>query len=81
MGPCLFLLEHLFCLSHRKIRWTMSVNNLGLEICLLGTLNFMVALTFCSWCKLKWSLDELKSHSQNFTRLWDNFTVHGVNSP
>ena len=37
MGPFLFLLERLFCLSHRKTRWTMSLDNVGLKICLLGT--------------------------------------------
>ena len=41
MGPCLFLQEHLFCLSRRKTPWTMSVDNVGLKICLLGTSNFM----------------------------------------
>ena len=45
MDPYLFLLETLFCLSHCKTRVTMSVYNLGLEICLLGTLNFMVTFT------------------------------------
>ena len=35
MGPCLFLLEHLFCLSHPKTRWTMLVDNIDLKkICL-----------------------------------------------
>ena len=29
MSPCLFLLEHLFCLSHWKTSWTMSVDNAG----------------------------------------------------
>ena len=27
MGPCVFLLEHLFCLSHHKTCWTMSMDN------------------------------------------------------
>ena len=51
MGPCRFLHEHLFCLSHRKTRWIMLVDNVGLEICILGTSNYMVTLTFFSWCK------------------------------
>ena len=51
-----FLLEHLFYLSDHKTRWTMSVENLDLEICLLGTLNFMITLAKkISWCKPKWS--------------------------
>jgi hypothetical protein len=32
MCPCLFLPYHLFCLSHRKTRRTMSMDNVGLEI-------------------------------------------------
>ena len=43
-----FLLEHLFCHSHRKTRWTMWVDNVDLEIYLLGTSNSMVTLTFFS---------------------------------
>ena len=38
MGPCLFLPEHFFCFSHRKTRWTMSVNNIGLNLCFLKDL-------------------------------------------
>ena len=41
-----FLPEHLFCLSHRKTRWTMSMDSVSIKICLLGTLNFMITLTF-----------------------------------
>ena len=32
MGPCLFLLEHLFCLSLRKTHYTMSVDNTSLNM-------------------------------------------------
>ena len=59
-----FLIKHLFCFSHRKTRWTMSVDNVGLKICLLGTLNFMVTLTFFPWCKPKWSRNEFNNQSQ-----------------
>ena len=52
MGP-FFLLEYLFYLSHRKTRWTMLVDYVGLQICLLGTSNSMVTLTFFPWCKSK----------------------------
>ena len=62
-------LEHLFCLSHRKTRWIMPMNNVDLKICFLGTLNFMVTLTFVPWCKPKWSQDEFKSQSQTFQDL------------
>ena len=56
-----FLLEHLFCLSQRKTCQTMSMNNVGLKLCLLGTLNSIITLTFFPWCKLKWSWDELNN--------------------
>ena len=45
---CLFLHEHLFCLSHCKTCWIMLEDNVGLEICLLGTLNSVITLTFFS---------------------------------
>jgi len=81
MGPCLFLLEHLFCLSHRKTYWIMSVDNVGLKICLLGTSNSMVTLSFPPWCKPKWSWDEFNNQSQMLQGLWHDFMVHGVNNP
>ena len=59
-----FLLKHLFCLSHRKTHWIMSVDNVGLKICILGTSNSMVTLIFFPWCKLKWSRNELNNQSQ-----------------
>ena len=45
MGPSLLLPDHHFCLSHRKIHWIMSVDNVSLELCLLRTLNSMITLT------------------------------------
>ena len=69
MGPSLFLLEHLFCLSHRKTRWTMSLDNVGLKICPLETSNSMVTLTFSPWCKLKWSQDEFNIQSKKYPDL------------
>ena len=58
-----FLPEHFFCLSHCKTHWIMSVDNVGFKICLLGTSNVMVTLTYFPWCKPKWSRDEFKSQS------------------
>ena len=53
-GSLPFSSDHLFCLSHRKMHWTMSVDNVGPKICLLGTSNSMVTLTiFFFLCKLK----------------------------
>ena len=63
-GPCLFLLEHLFCLSHRKTCWTMSMDNVGLKICLFGDLELHGHLSFFPWCKPKWSQDEFNNKSQ-----------------
>ena len=45
MGPCLFLPEHLFRLSHCKTHWTMSTNNACLKTRILETYNSMVTLT------------------------------------
>ena len=58
-----FLLEHHICLPHCKIRWSMSMDDVGLKICLLGTSNSMATLIFFPWCKPKWSHDEFNSQS------------------
>ena len=50
--------------SHRKTLWTMSVDNVGLKICLLETLNSMVTLTLFPWCKPRWSRDKFNTQSQ-----------------
>ena len=44
-----------------KIHWTMSVDNVGLKICLLET--FMVTLVLFPWCKPKWSQNEFNNQS------------------
>jgi hypothetical protein len=78
MGLCLFLPEHLFCFSHRKICWTMSVNNVGL--CLLGTLNSMVALTFFS-LGVNQSDPRIRSTTNHkFYKTLEQLMVHGVNN-
>ena len=47
-----------------KIRWTMSMDDVGLEICLLGTLNIMVTQeNKIPWCKPSWSRDEFNIQS------------------
>ena len=81
MGPCLFLLENLFCLSHRKTHWTMFVDNVGLRICLLGTLNSMVTLTNFSLVSNEVVLGRVQQPIIDFTRPWNNFLVHGVKKP
>ena len=63
MGPCLFLSYHLFCFSHHKTRWTMSVDYAGIKICLLGTSTSMITLTLFLWCKLKWFWNEFNNQS------------------
>jgi hypothetical protein len=64
MGPCLFLPEHLFCLSHPKTHWPMSMDNVGLQICFSGTWNSMITLTFFPWCEPKWCRDKVNNQSQ-----------------
>ena len=64
MGPCLFLLEHLLCLSHRKTRWTMSVDNVGVKICIFGDFKLHGhSNTIFPWCKLKCFWDVLNIQS------------------
>ena len=77
MGPCLFLLEHLFCLSNHKTHWTMSVDNVGLQICNFGISNSVLTLTyFFPWCTPKSSRDEFSSQSHILqglrTTSWSN---------
>ena len=55
MCPCLFLTIAPLLPLHRKSGWTMLVDNVRLEICLLGTSNSMVTVTFFPWCNPKWS--------------------------
>ena len=43
--------------------WTMSMDNVGPRICLLGTSNSMITLTFWPWCNPKWSRDEFNNQS------------------
>ena len=38
--------EHLYCLSHRQTHWTIWMNNVGLQICLLETLNFILTKNY-----------------------------------
>ena len=64
MGPCLFLLEHLFCLSHRNTCWTMLEDDVGLKVCLLGILNSMVTLTCFPWCKQKLTWAKFNNQTQ-----------------
>ena len=80
MGPCFSLVEHLFCLSHCKTYWTMSVDNVSLKICLLGTSNSMIPLTFFPRCKPKWSGDKFNNQSHALQVLG---RLHGpcVNNP
>jgi hypothetical protein len=80
-GPLPFKPYHLFCVSHHKTRWTMSMDYVGLKICLMGTSTSMVTLTIFPWCKRKWVLGRAEQPINALTRPWDNFMVHGVNNP
>ena len=50
-------------------RWTMSVDDVGLITCLLGTLNSMVTLTLYLWYKLNSSWDELIANCRFYKTL------------
>ena len=56
--------KHLFCRSHCITCWTVSVDNIGLKIFLLGASNFMVTWHFSPWCKPKWCRDKFNNQSQ-----------------
>ena len=72
-----FYQSTLFSLSHCKTCWTMSMDNIGLKMRLLGTSNTMVTLTFFLWTKV--ILGQVQQPLPNFTGPWDDFMVHGVN--
>ena len=63
IGPWILILKCLFCLFHGKTRWTTSMDDVGLNIRLLGTSNPMATLTFFFGCKPKWSWDEFNNQS------------------
>jgi hypothetical protein len=64
MGCCLYLPQHLVCLSHGKTRWTMSVDNVGLKIWLWGPRNPWSLWHFFSLgVRPKWSWDEFNIQS------------------
>jgi hypothetical protein len=65
-----FLLEHLLCVSHRKTYWTMSVDNVGLQIRLFGTSNSMVTLTIFSLVYTEVVSGEVQQPIAKFTRPW-----------
>ena len=65
MGPCFCFTKAPFCLSHRKTHWTMTLDNLGLQTCLLGTSNFTLTMTFFSSVQtevVSWSVS-IANHS------------------
>ena len=64
MGPYCFLSKHLFCLSHHKTHWTMSLDNVSPKIYMLGTSNSMVTLKDFPRCQPKWFRDEFNNQSQ-----------------
>ena len=95
MGPCHFLPEHLFCLSHHKTRWTMSVDNVGLKIGFLGDLElhdhsniFFLGVNRSGLKtnsianqRLYRTLGRVEQPITTFTGPWDEFMIHGVNNP
>ena len=77
MGPCIFLLEHLFCLSHHKTHWTMSVDNVGptadLELHDHSDIFFLVQTEVV--------MGRIQQPITYFIGSWNDFMVHGVNNP
>ena len=71
MGPCLFPTRAPLLPLPLQNRWTLLVDNVGLKICLLKNSNSMELTFFLMLVKpityFKWP--------------WDDFMVHGVNSP
>jgi hypothetical protein len=65
MGPCLFLVDHLFCLSHYKTRWTMSVDYVSLKIMSTWDLNLHghSDIFLSPWCKPKSYMDKFNNQS------------------
>ena len=53
----------------RKSTYKVLVDNVGLNLCLLGTSNFMVTMTFSSLVQLQWSQDEFNNQSQIYKTL------------
>jgi hypothetical protein len=56
-----FYQSNSFASPNCKTHWTMPLDNVGFKICLLGTSNFMVPMTF--FFLVKWSHDNLNSQS------------------
>ena len=52
-----------------KTRWTMSLDKVNLNTCLMGTSNSMVTPTCFPRCKLEWSHNKFNSQSQNLQGL------------
>ena len=82
-GPFLFKkkLKHLFCLSHHNTCWTMSMDNVGLKICLLGVLELHDHSDIFSLVYTEVVPGRIQHPITYFTRPWDNALVHGVNNP
>lgn len=84
MVPSHLRWENLFCLSHCKTHWTMTMNNIDLKIGLLGTLSSMVtqhgnvsATSTRLWTQIMWMYSDPKQVRKNglpsrliTTQLW-----------
>jgi hypothetical protein len=81
MGSTLFLAKDLCSLSHHTTRQTMSLGDVGLTICLVGTSNSMVTLTLWFLMQTEVVPGRVQQPITNFTGPWDDFMVHGVNNP
>ena len=80
MALSLFLLQHLFCLSHHKTHWTMSVDYLGLRLCHLGTFTFMVTLPYFLGVNQGDPGTNSTPNKHSYSA-FGNFMVHDVKQP
>ena len=78
-----FLLpQHLICMSHRKTRWTISVDNVALKIFFWGPQTpWSLWQFFSPWYKTEVDPRRVQQPIIDFTGSWDGSLVHGVNNP
>ena len=69
--------KHLFCLTYCKTRWTMLMDNVGLEICLWGPWTPWSFWQFLFGVNQSGPLEQVQHPITYFTRSWDDLMIHG----
>jgi len=80
-SPRLLQWQNLFCLSRCKNCWTMTINENGLNTCLLETSSSMVNLTIFPWCTFEVVPWWVWWQIINFKGARNDFVVYDVNNP